>query len=146
MDASTKAVRFDETDEEPTQQRAFFDVQIISDRVVMRARHDCDPLEHVPSAGSQMDCVPAAVGGVASAFEQTAVFEVVHERHETARMHAELVGDLLLTAARTPSDRAQQSSLGRTQAQLGDARGELRRRERAELRQQERGALRVRVG
>ena len=104
----------------------------------MLARDAADVLKHLFASCGQLQDVDTAILGVFEPLHQSAFLELVDERHQPAREHAEALRDVLLAGSGRGSDDAKRTHVRRCQSEGPEALGKLCRRMGPNLREKKR--------
>jgi hypothetical protein len=107
--------------------------------VLVIVRHPADRLKNLAASRRELQQIDPAVAGVFEPLDEPSFLQLVHERDQPAREHAEPVRHLLLAGAGRGGDDAETAGVRWRQSERTEPLGELRGRMSADLCDQKRG-------
>jgi hypothetical protein len=126
----------------PEQERELLALRFLessADRVVVRLGHATDRRHRLGALVREIKGVYAAIVGIVAPLEEMTSFELVDERDEAARYHAEQGRERLLTGAGMHGNQPQNAGVGGGQVELLEPFGEAGRSVRTHLSKQKCG-------
>ena len=107
-------------------------------RILVLARHAANPLEKLLGLRGNFQPIDTTVARVFKSPHEASLLQFIHQRHESARKHAQPFCNLLLAGSGRGGNEAQRTDVRRRQAERTQPFGKFCRCMRSDLREEER--------